>query len=313
MTPEGNPLLTDHDTIRHWAEAHGGRPVTSGARLELAFGSSRTETGEPPWDEWFRRFDEQGLALRCDPSAGSTDHELVARLPSMPAAMPGTTPSHAGPWVDTVPAPVDRPARRPKPRTPAAAPRRKSATTKAKAGTARTAKPGTARTAPPTRRRTPARTTAGTTAASGTRTERSAGAPVRTAKAGSVKPRASPKASSVKGRASVPKGRVPKPRASAPKASTPNGRSGARTVTTLARRRVKAQEEAAPAPRRRASATVRARGAVQTVSADRPTRKKERSTSLLTGAKVTTKAPRKAETAVRKPTKPRSSGGRTRW
>jgi hypothetical protein len=68
--------LTDHETIRRWAEARGARPArvrragdasaglaTSDICLDIP-GTMPDGTVEPiSWHEWFRRFDELGLAL----------------------------------------------------------------------------------------------------------------------------------------------------------------------------------------------------------------------------------------------------------
>jgi hypothetical protein len=68
-----NRVLTDHDEIRRWVEERGGTPaaVISTATeddpgiLRIDFpGYSGDDTLEPvSWDEWFRKFDESGLAL----------------------------------------------------------------------------------------------------------------------------------------------------------------------------------------------------------------------------------------------------------
>ena len=67
---------TDHATIRRWAEARGGKPAAvratedddrPGALLRIAFpGQAQSDDDaldEISWDEWFRQFDANGLAL----------------------------------------------------------------------------------------------------------------------------------------------------------------------------------------------------------------------------------------------------------
>lgn len=64
---------TDHDEIRRWAEERGGRPATvmsthtdeDPGLIRIDFpGYSGEETLEQiSWDDWFTKFDEQGLAL----------------------------------------------------------------------------------------------------------------------------------------------------------------------------------------------------------------------------------------------------------
>ncbi|HYD32165.1 MAG TPA: hypothetical protein VEB64_15090 [Azospirillaceae bacterium] len=68
-------VTTDHDTIRHWAENHGGKPAvvrsTHGRHgvgiIRIMFPeakqSEHDSLEEIGWDEFFRQFDESGLAL----------------------------------------------------------------------------------------------------------------------------------------------------------------------------------------------------------------------------------------------------------
>ena len=93
MAASETKTTTDHDEIRRWAEAHGGRPAAvRGTRrngdpgvLRIDFpGGAGEEDLEPiSWEEWFRKFDEQGLAaLYQEQRAGggdSTFFKLVRR------------------------------------------------------------------------------------------------------------------------------------------------------------------------------------------------------------------------------------------
>lgn len=66
---------TDHQTIRKWAEKHGGRPAvvasTHGKRgvgiVRIEFpdapNSEHDALGEISWDEFFKQFDASELAL----------------------------------------------------------------------------------------------------------------------------------------------------------------------------------------------------------------------------------------------------------
>ena len=62
---------TDHDTIRQWAEARGGRPATvkgtgdgdEAGILRFDFGEPEDRLAEISWEEFFAKFDESGLAL----------------------------------------------------------------------------------------------------------------------------------------------------------------------------------------------------------------------------------------------------------
>jgi ferritin-like metal-binding protein YciE len=89
---EAQPL-TDHDEIRQWAEARGGKPTcvrgtgkkgdTGVLRLDFP-GYTGAQTLQPiSWDDWFEKFDERGLALLVQDktSAGkkSSFNKLVSR------------------------------------------------------------------------------------------------------------------------------------------------------------------------------------------------------------------------------------------
>jgi hypothetical protein len=66
-------VTTDHDEIRRWAEARGAKPAAvrgTGGRgdpgiIRLDFpGYTGADKLEPiSWDDWFRKFDQGGLAL----------------------------------------------------------------------------------------------------------------------------------------------------------------------------------------------------------------------------------------------------------
>jgi hypothetical protein len=86
---------TDHDTIRKWAEARGGRPAavrtthndrdTGIIRIEFPDAPNAHDENlqEISWDEWFRKFDESKLALlyQDETSGGkrSNFNKLVSR------------------------------------------------------------------------------------------------------------------------------------------------------------------------------------------------------------------------------------------
>jgi hypothetical protein len=62
---------TDHDTIRKWAEARGGRPArVKGTEDRSGEGILRFDFAEPDeklepisWEEFFKTFDDRKLAL----------------------------------------------------------------------------------------------------------------------------------------------------------------------------------------------------------------------------------------------------------
>ena len=72
---------TDHDQIRKWAEARGGRP----AQVKGTDGLLRIDFGEPEegleqidWDEFFESFDESGLTFLYDPDADSRFNKFIS-------------------------------------------------------------------------------------------------------------------------------------------------------------------------------------------------------------------------------------------
>jgi hypothetical protein len=64
---------TNHDEIRKWAEARGGKPVTvrgTGGkdepgvlRIDFPGGAGSERLEEISWDDWFQKFDENDLAF----------------------------------------------------------------------------------------------------------------------------------------------------------------------------------------------------------------------------------------------------------
>lgn len=62
-----NPV-TDHDTIRRWAEDRGGRPAKvdtggDGGVLRFDFGAKEDNLTEIEWDEFFQILDDNELAV----------------------------------------------------------------------------------------------------------------------------------------------------------------------------------------------------------------------------------------------------------
>ncbi|HET8699752.1 MAG TPA: hypothetical protein VFO94_19870 [Gammaproteobacteria bacterium] len=82
---------TDHDTIRKWAEARGGRPASvsgtgkagDAGLLRIDFAEPNDSLEEISWDEFFDKFEEKKLAfLYQDKTADgerSTFNKLVSR------------------------------------------------------------------------------------------------------------------------------------------------------------------------------------------------------------------------------------------
>ncbi len=96
-------VLTDHQAIRDWAAARAGAPAVvdvspeAGVQplLRIVFGQHAYEDNDRPerpvnaggyelveWDEWFRLFDEAGLAMVVavdQPGRREEFHEFVRR------------------------------------------------------------------------------------------------------------------------------------------------------------------------------------------------------------------------------------------
>lgn len=84
---------TDHDEIRRWAEAHGGKPAcvrdtatrddVGVLRIDFPGGADETELKHISWDEWFAKFDASDVAFlyQSEKSGGgdSTFFKLVQR------------------------------------------------------------------------------------------------------------------------------------------------------------------------------------------------------------------------------------------
>lgn len=74
QTEAASYTTTDHDVIRAWAEARGGRPATvsgtgdsgsagGGGVLRIEFDPSEERLDDADWDEFFKVFDDRGLAF----------------------------------------------------------------------------------------------------------------------------------------------------------------------------------------------------------------------------------------------------------
>lgn len=83
-------LTTDHEEIRRWVEEHGGRPATVRGTgdeddpgiLRIDFpGGAGEEALEPiSWDEWFEKFDANGLALLYQDEKASGEDSTFFKL-----------------------------------------------------------------------------------------------------------------------------------------------------------------------------------------------------------------------------------------
>lgn len=80
-------VTIDHDEIREWAEAREGKPAvvrgTTIIRLDFPGFAGPPKLKAISWDEWFRLFDEQNLALvyeeRTARGSESSFNKLIGR------------------------------------------------------------------------------------------------------------------------------------------------------------------------------------------------------------------------------------------
>jgi hypothetical protein len=84
---------TDHDEIRRWVEEHDGKPASvkgtegkDGAgvlRIDFPGGAGDDQFDHLSWDDWFAKFEKEGLAFlyqeRKASGEDSTFHKLVSR------------------------------------------------------------------------------------------------------------------------------------------------------------------------------------------------------------------------------------------
>jgi hypothetical protein len=81
---------TDHDEIRRWVEEHDGAPAavrdTGGSedpgilRIDFPGGAGADELEQIDWDEWFRKFDESGLAFLYQEQKASGEDSTFFKL-----------------------------------------------------------------------------------------------------------------------------------------------------------------------------------------------------------------------------------------
>jgi hypothetical protein len=98
---------TDHDEIRTWAEARGGKPAcVKGTGRKSDVGMLRLEFPDNPrandeglaeisWDDWFEAFDANGLALVYQEQTAEGKKSSFNKLVSRETASAGDHKSHA--------------------------------------------------------------------------------------------------------------------------------------------------------------------------------------------------------------------------
>ena len=81
---------TDHDEIRSWVEEHDGRPAAvrdtgddgdpGVLRIDFPGGAGADSLETLDWDEWFRKFDESGLAFLYQEHKASGEDSTFFKL-----------------------------------------------------------------------------------------------------------------------------------------------------------------------------------------------------------------------------------------
>jgi len=96
QTKHTSRVSTDHEEIRQWAEERGAKPScvrgTGGKndigmiRLDFPGYSGADSLEEISWDEWFEKFDENGLALLFQEETASGEKSNFNKLVSRETA-----------------------------------------------------------------------------------------------------------------------------------------------------------------------------------------------------------------------------------
>jgi hypothetical protein len=83
---------TDHEEIRRWVEERDGQPATvrgtedaEGAgvlRIDFPGGAGEDQLEHISWDEWFEKFDENGLAFLYQQEKASGEDSTFFKLVS---------------------------------------------------------------------------------------------------------------------------------------------------------------------------------------------------------------------------------------
>jgi hypothetical protein len=81
---------TDHDEIRRWVEEHDGSPASvrgtasDGAagvlRIDFPGGTGNDRLEHIDWDEWFQKFDDEGLAFLYQEKKSSGEDSTFFKL-----------------------------------------------------------------------------------------------------------------------------------------------------------------------------------------------------------------------------------------
>jgi hypothetical protein len=96
MSKAESKVTFDHDEIRRWAEERGAKPAcvrgTGGngdigmIRLDFPSYSGEKSLEHIDWDEWFKKFDEQNLALLYQETTASGERSNFNKIVSRETA-----------------------------------------------------------------------------------------------------------------------------------------------------------------------------------------------------------------------------------
>jgi hypothetical protein len=97
-------ITTNHDEIRKWAEARGGKPATVKAtesggepgvlRIDFPGYSGEDTLEEISWDEFFKKFDEKNLAFLYQDTTASGQESRFYKFVSRETAEEKSQKSH---------------------------------------------------------------------------------------------------------------------------------------------------------------------------------------------------------------------------
>ncbi|MEA2278188.1 MAG: hypothetical protein QOC78_3148 [Solirubrobacteraceae bacterium] len=87
-TQTSSKTTTDREEIRRWVEERGGRPATVKGTgdgdepgvLRIDFGDEDESLEPISWEEWFRKFDEEGLAFLYQDRLASGEESRFFKL-----------------------------------------------------------------------------------------------------------------------------------------------------------------------------------------------------------------------------------------
>lgn len=89
MSSESHTTI-DHEEIRAWVEEHDGKPATVGGtqdasgtgvlRIDFPGGTGEDTLAHIDWDDWFAKFEDQGLAFLYQSKKASGEDSTFFKL-----------------------------------------------------------------------------------------------------------------------------------------------------------------------------------------------------------------------------------------